>query len=165
MPQCCPNCHTTGPSGVRASFTLIELLVVVAIIGILASMLLPVLSKARNNVKTTSCSNQMRNLGMMTELYIEDSGNYLPRGYNDSTNWSWLIQRLVAKYPQLQNIAAPRDMGFETWFLAYNYITLGEIERANPLKCPADPREDWTPAHAFPTAAQVINTTRTQVVT
>lgn len=56
----------------RKSFTLIELLVVIAIIAILASLLLPVLGKAREMVRTSACINIERQIASITTQYMDD---------------------------------------------------------------------------------------------
>ena len=68
----------------RRGFTLIELLVVIAIIAILAAMLLPVLSRAKESGRRISCLNNLKQLSLATQLFVDDNGgNYPPRSETD----------------------------------------------------------------------------------
>jgi prepilin-type N-terminal cleavage/methylation domain-containing protein len=62
----------------QRAFTLIELLVVVAILGILAALLLPVLSSTKSQARNITCISQLRQLGIATRLYTEETGGRLP---------------------------------------------------------------------------------------
>jgi prepilin-type N-terminal cleavage/methylation domain-containing protein/prepilin-type processing-associated H-X9-DG protein len=65
--------RTPPPAGCHANaFTLIELLVVIAIVGILASLLLPALAKARTGAGTARCLGNLRQFALATEMYWDD---------------------------------------------------------------------------------------------
>ncbi len=144
----------------RRGFTLIELLVVIAIIAILAAILFPVFAKAREKARTTSCTNNVKQLLLASRGYAEDYDGKLPLGgrpfdsgnaavvgpvYNDRTfRWVDVIYPYM-KNKQITLCSSQRTDTINSY--GWNYINFGYYwatpltgwgQKLSRIGCPAD---------------------------
>jgi len=88
----CPGDASPGMRGrarsrqaaAEAGFTMVELLVVIAIVAILAAMLLPSLSRAKDSARSSQCLDQMRQIMVAARCYVDDNADFFPRSQHSA---------------------------------------------------------------------------------
>lgn len=120
-------------------FTLIELLVVIAIIGILCSILLPSISRARSTALTAVCISNQKQIGIAFVSYTGSNSEFLPSPLSGSYTWDDLLSTYDGR-----NI--PAGWNFETnnsggsWGGTFEYESFSSEHKL--YQCPVDPTND-----------------------
>lgn len=153
----------------RPAFTLVELLVVIAIIGVLVGMLLPAVQSAREAARRSSCTNNLKQLGLAV-LNFHDSHKHLPvsnrpGGSTTAPRFSW--STLMLPYFEEQNIYDQYDMSqnwdHKTAAAPFSIPNAQLVAKRLPVfECPSVPEDGrldgdsqwWTQSYPDWTASQ-----------
>lgn len=142
----------------EGAFTLVELLVVIAIIGILGSLLLPALARAKEQAKVVTCLNNLRQIGIGTKLFIDDNDGRFP-DYSVTEDEDDVPPTHLADKPVASTMGGgPLDPDF-LWFYPspkrrplFPYIPPSSV-----FKCPADQGQSSAPTPNAPKRQKPTN--------
>jgi len=112
--------HSKTSRKVERAFSLIELMVAIAIIGILAAIILPTLSRSKASARATACLSNLRQIGIALQLYVNDNENRLPTMYDATLGTNALVTN--------------------TLLPTVDKVLMTCLANSNLLRCPSDNR-------------------------
>jgi len=125
----------------RRGFTLVELLVVIGIIALLISILLPALSKAREQGNWVKCMSNLRQIGTALQMYAQENKYNLPRPASNG-NGEYADDFIIWRNPSTIGLT------FNDTVLA-KYLNLQDEKLKELFRCPSDTPEDRPPQAGF----------------
>ncbi len=148
----------SGHCRLQEAFTLIEMLVVIAIIGVLAALLLPALSAARENARETACKSNLRQLYLAMDMYCTHNGEYYVSAARDlyTTNlerWHGRKDAIINPATGLQATDANGNPQWSSYFdpaLSKLAPYLGTAVPQQLTDASGNPLEDATGAPLYP---------------
>ena len=120
-----------GSSRWIGGFTLIELLTVIAIIGILAAILIPVVANVRSAARTAQATSNVREIGGLTHIYMNENGDHLPSDLFGGIRPPWIQELWQIAYPQVEFPEFGADIGGDVFRDSVFHTPLLEQEAAD----------------------------------
>ncbi len=125
---------------IRKGFTLIELLVVIAIIAILAAILFPVLTQAREKARQTTCTSQSKQLGLAFMMYLNDYDETYPLGFGrDMNTGQWLWDHYHAVPSNWRSSVPPSSPLFHAYLVHWSNAIQPYLRSLQVYGCPSAP--------------------------
>ncbi len=152
------SCLNNPTTKTRSAFTLIELLVVIAIIAILAAILFPVFARARENARRSSCTSNLKQIGLGIMQYTQDYDEKFPPAYSNAgpasvpkVGWQEIVQPYIKSK---QVFACPSNTDSTT--IAVGTTDIAVSYTANGAGNPAPAAADTPGSNTRPMSAASV---------